>query len=65
MKFAINNNAQSLVLGERFEPGSDARHFCQPTDVAVMMNAGDIYVADGSALFLVLLSLYLTESACL
>ena len=61
MKFAANNNAQTLVLGERFEPGSDARHFCQPTDVAVM-NA-DIYVADGYVLFLVLLSLFLRESA--
>jgi len=48
MKFVVNSDKPSLVLGVRFEPGSDSRHFCQPTDVAVMNN-GDIYVADGSA----------------
>lgn len=35
-----------LVLGQRFEPGSDIEHFCQPTSVAVLPN-GEIVVADG------------------
>jgi len=50
MKFTVDNDTPSLVLGTRFEPGTDASHFCQPTDVAVM-NSGDIYVADGSVVF--------------
>jgi hypothetical protein len=36
----------SLVLGERFVPGGDGRHFCQPTSVLVMPS-GEIVVADG------------------
>ncbi|XP_036148477.1 peptidyl-alpha-hydroxyglycine alpha-amidating lyase 2-like [Monomorium pharaonis] len=35
-----------LVLGEKFEPGSDVEHFCQPTSVAVLPS-GEIVVADG------------------
>ena len=35
-----------LVVGVRLEPGSDGRHFCQPTDVAVLVS-GQFYVADG------------------
>ncbi|EFN89071.1 peptidyl-alpha-hydroxyglycine alpha-amidating lyase 2 [Harpegnathos saltator] len=35
-----------LVLGQRFEPGSDLEHFCQPTSVAVAPG-GEIVVADG------------------
>ncbi|XP_046717822.1 peptidyl-glycine alpha-amidating monooxygenase isoform X2 [Silurus meridionalis] len=36
-----------LVLGEAFVPGSDKSHFCQPTDVAVDPDTGNIYVSDG------------------
>ncbi|XP_011498622.1 PREDICTED: peptidyl-alpha-hydroxyglycine alpha-amidating lyase 2 [Ceratosolen solmsi marchali] len=36
----------SLVLGERFVPGGDARHLCQPTSVLVLPG-GEIVVADG------------------
>uniref|UniRef100_A0A3B4Z4W3 Peptidylglycine alpha-amidating monooxygenase n=1 Tax=Seriola lalandi dorsalis TaxID=1841481 RepID=A0A3B4Z4W3_SERLL len=36
-----------LALGEAFTPGSDSRHFCQPTDVAVDPETGDIFVSDG------------------
>lgn len=36
-----------LVLGEPFVPGSDLKHFCKPTDVAVNKLTGDFYVADG------------------
>ncbi|CAL8405718.1 unnamed protein product [Arctogadus glacialis] len=36
-----------VVLGEAFTPGSDRRHFCQPTDVAVDPVTGNIYVSDG------------------
>ncbi|KAK2588658.1 hypothetical protein KPH14_001559 [Odynerus spinipes] len=35
-----------LVLGQRFEPGNDINHFCQPTSVAVAPT-GEIVVADG------------------
>ncbi|XP_011869021.1 PREDICTED: peptidyl-alpha-hydroxyglycine alpha-amidating lyase 2 [Vollenhovia emeryi] len=35
-----------LVLGQRFEPGSDIGHFCQPTSVAVLPS-GEVVVADG------------------
>uniref|UniRef100_UPI0037E7CFF3 peptidyl-glycine alpha-amidating monooxygenase isoform X1 n=1 Tax=Semicossyphus pulcher TaxID=241346 RepID=UPI0037E7CFF3 len=36
-----------LALGEEFTPGSDSRHFCQPTDVAVDPHTGNIFVSDG------------------
>nr|XP_020456709.1 peptidyl-glycine alpha-amidating monooxygenase isoform X2 [Monopterus albus] len=36
-----------LVLGEAFTPGSDNNHFCQPTDVAVDTETGNIFVSDG------------------
>lgn len=36
-----------LELGEAFTPGSDVNHFCQPTDVAVDAETGDIFVSDG------------------
>ena len=36
----------SLVLGERFVPGSDSQHFCMPTAVAVMPS-GEVVIADG------------------
>ncbi|XP_036451012.1 peptidyl-glycine alpha-amidating monooxygenase isoform X2 [Colossoma macropomum] len=36
-----------LVLGEAFKPGSDRSHFCQPTDVAVDPETGNIFVSDG------------------
>ncbi|KAK5607474.1 hypothetical protein CRENBAI_021222 [Crenichthys baileyi] len=36
-----------LVLGEAFTPGSDTNHFCQPTDVAVDPETGNIFVSDG------------------
>jgi len=35
-----------MILGQRFEPGDDMEHFCQPTAVAVAPN-GEIVVADG------------------
>ncbi|XP_069481564.1 peptidyl-glycine alpha-amidating monooxygenase isoform X4 [Ambystoma mexicanum] len=36
-----------LVLGKAFQPGSDNKHFCQPTDVAVDPASGNFYVSDG------------------
>ncbi|XP_034089161.1 peptidyl-glycine alpha-amidating monooxygenase A isoform X2 [Gymnodraco acuticeps] len=36
-----------LALGEAFTPGSDSSHFCQPTDVAVDGDTGNIFVSDG------------------
>jgi len=35
-----------LTLGEKFVPGSDKRHFCKPTDVAVQPD-GSFFVGDG------------------
>jgi len=35
-----------MILGQRFEPGDDMEHFCQPTAVAVAPD-GEIVVADG------------------
>ncbi|XP_005155561.1 peptidyl-glycine alpha-amidating monooxygenase isoform X1 [Danio rerio] len=48
--FKLSGNGkdqQLLVLGEAFEPGSDKKHFCQPTDVAVDPVTGNVYVSDG------------------
>ncbi|XP_063309734.1 peptidyl-glycine alpha-amidating monooxygenase isoform X2 [Pelobates fuscus] len=36
-----------LTLGKAFQPGSDRKHFCQPTDVAVDPITGNVYVSDG------------------
>ncbi|XP_075693107.1 peptidyl-glycine alpha-amidating monooxygenase isoform X4 [Rhinoderma darwinii] len=36
-----------LTLGEAFQPGSDKKHFCQPTDVAVDPITGNFFVSDG------------------
>ncbi|XP_041826674.1 peptidyl-glycine alpha-amidating monooxygenase A isoform X2 [Melanotaenia boesemani] len=35
------------TLGEAFTPGSDINHFCQPTDVAVDPQTGNVFVSDG------------------
>uniref|UniRef100_A0A8C5M108 Peptidylglycine alpha-amidating monooxygenase n=1 Tax=Leptobrachium leishanense TaxID=445787 RepID=A0A8C5M108_9ANUR len=37
----------SLTLGKAFQPGSDRKHFCQPTDVVVDPITGNFYVSDG------------------
>ncbi|XP_047343219.1 peptidyl-alpha-hydroxyglycine alpha-amidating lyase 2-like [Vespa velutina] len=42
-----SNGTLGLSLGQRFEPGNDFEHFCQPTSVAVAPSTGEIYVADG------------------
>ncbi|XP_076019708.1 peptidyl-glycine alpha-amidating monooxygenase isoform X3 [Genypterus blacodes] len=36
-----------VTLGEAFTPGSDNKHFCQPTDVAVDTVTGNIFISDG------------------
>jgi len=38
--------APDLVLGEKFVPGSDEKHFCKPTDVAIA-SSGVVYISDG------------------
>lgn len=48
--FKLSSNEKEkplLVLGEAFVPGIDRSHFCQPTDVAVDPETGNIFVADG------------------
>jgi len=43
----MDSNYKVLMeLGEKMVPGNDAKHFCQPTDVAVASN-GHFFVADG------------------
>ncbi|KAL3866558.1 hypothetical protein ACJMK2_043847 [Sinanodonta woodiana] len=46
MKFPKGSHDANIVLGEALVPGSDDRHFCKPTDVAVASN-GDFFVSDG------------------
>ena len=46
MRFEAGSSAPNLILGERFEPGSDSKHFCKPTDVAVF-STGEFFVSDG------------------
>ena len=36
-----------IVLGERFVPGSDDRHYCKPTSVAVTEDTDTFFVSDG------------------
>nr|WDU65907.1 putative peptidyl-alpha-hydroxyglycine alpha-amidating lyase Tcis_PAL [Tityus cisandinus] len=45
-KFSASKEEPSIVLGKKFQPGSDRRHFCKPTDVAVA-SSGIVYVSDG------------------
>lgn len=46
-RYKKNNFDQpDLVLGEAFIPGSDDKHFCKPTDVAIA-STGVIYISDG------------------
>ena len=36
-----------IEIGERFVPGSDNKHYCKPTSVAVMEDGQSFFVADG------------------
>jgi len=47
LRFPNGSSTPDLVLGEKFVPGSDATHFCKPTDVAVTETSGIFFVADG------------------
>jgi len=47
MRFPPNADKPDLVLGEAFVPGSDEKHFCQPTSLAVSEATGTFFVADG------------------
>ncbi|XP_050402330.1 peptidyl-glycine alpha-amidating monooxygenase B isoform X1 [Patella vulgata] len=46
LRFPPGKDAPDLVLGEKFVPKTDEKHFCKPTDIAVLSN-GDFYVSDG------------------
>jgi len=35
-----------MSLGEKLVPGTDDKHFCKPTDVAIA-STGEFFVADG------------------
>lgn len=43
----VNATKPDLVLGEAFVPGTDEKHFCAPTSVAVADTANFFFVADG------------------
>jgi peptidylamidoglycolate lyase len=45
-RFPRGQKEPDLIIGEKFVPGNDDKHFCKPTDVAVAQN-GDFFVADG------------------
>ncbi|XP_054612623.1 peptidyl-glycine alpha-amidating monooxygenase isoform X2 [Dunckerocampus dactyliophorus] len=48
LKVSSDGNDRTLLsLGEPFAAGSDHNHFCQPTDVAVDYQTGNIFVSDG------------------
>lgn len=40
-------NEPDLILGERFVPGSDEKHFCKPTDVQVSSKTDLVFISDG------------------
>jgi len=46
LKFSKGETKPSLVIGEKFVPGRDKKHFCKPTSTAVASN-GLLFVADG------------------
>uniref|UniRef100_A0A6I8QYL6 Peptidylglycine alpha-amidating monooxygenase n=1 Tax=Xenopus tropicalis TaxID=8364 RepID=A0A6I8QYL6_XENTR len=46
-KLGAEKETPLLVLGKAFQPGSDRKHFCQPTDVAVDPITGNFFVSDG------------------
>jgi len=46
MMFPWNSTTPSVVIGEKFVPGSDQSHFCKPTSV-VVSKSGNVYIADG------------------
>ncbi|KAJ8978831.1 hypothetical protein NQ317_010831 [Molorchus minor] len=45
-KFKPGELEPSLTFGRRFSPGSDIKHLCMPTSVAVA-TTGEIFIADG------------------
>ncbi|CAG5132319.1 unnamed protein product [Candidula unifasciata] len=45
-KIPQGETSPSLVLGHRFQHGSDLTSFCKPTDVAVL-SSGEFFVSDG------------------
>ena len=46
MRFPKIDSEPTLILGIKFESGSDDTHFCKPSDVAVT-ETGDFYITDG------------------
>ncbi|CAG9813098.1 unnamed protein product [Phaedon cochleariae] len=45
-KFKPGELQPTLTFGHRFDPGSDTKHLCKPTSVAVA-TTGEIFIADG------------------
>ncbi|VEN55884.1 unnamed protein product [Callosobruchus maculatus] len=45
-KFKPGELQPTLTFGHRFQPGSDPKHLCMPTSVAVA-TTGEIFIADG------------------
>lgn len=45
-KFKPGELQPTLIFGEKFTPGSDSKHLCKPTSIAVA-TTGEIFIADG------------------
>ena len=45
-RFPKNSSTIDLMLGQRFQPGSEDNCFCKPADVTVT-SSGEVFVADG------------------
>ena len=52
-RIPVNSTTPNLILGEKFIHGSDERHFCKPTDVAVLAS-GEFFVSDGCVKYICL-----------
>lgn len=46
MRIPAGKEQPDLILGEKFIPGSDHKHFCKPSDV-IVLKTGEFFVSDG------------------
>lgn len=46
LRIPAGKDSPDFVLGEKFVPGSDLKHFCKPSDV-IVLKTGEFFVSDG------------------
>ena len=46
LRIPAGKDKPDFVLGEKFVPGSDLKHFCKPSDV-IVLKTGEFFVSDG------------------